>query len=167
MTENLPHYIWVNRFTSLTGASLSRKTASWLSISSPNSVFRRSPEFPTTAQVRNCRGWNGGFAGNNTSRFSSHRVLLVHFFAPLQEETVLSHSLTNNRQTNYTSIDTNKKLTSKVLRSIQLCYPLWSIIHPTTRASIKILSGQHRSHIPVLQCLNRSALLNIHPESTS
>lgn len=73
ISQNFDHW---ERFTWLTGASLSRKTASWLSISSPNSVFRRSPEFPTTAQVRNCRGWKGGFAGNNTSRCSSQRVLL-------------------------------------------------------------------------------------------
>ncbi|URE14045.1 hypothetical protein MUK42_04398 [Musa troglodytarum] len=48
----------------LTGASLSRNTASCSSISPPNSVFKRSPEFPTTAHVLNWRGWKGGFAGD-------------------------------------------------------------------------------------------------------
>lgn len=60
-------------YTSLTGASLSRITASWLSISFPNSVFKRSPEFPTTAHVLNWRGRKGGFPGNNKLRCSSQR----------------------------------------------------------------------------------------------
>jgi hypothetical protein len=62
--------------TLLTGASLSRNTASCASISRPNSVFKRSPELPTTAHVANWRGWKGGLAGSKILRSSSHRVRL-------------------------------------------------------------------------------------------
>jgi hypothetical protein len=65
-----------NMFTLLTGASLSRNTASCASISCPNSVFKRSPELPTTAHVANWRGWKGGLAGSKMLRSSSQRVWL-------------------------------------------------------------------------------------------
>ena len=71
--------------TSLTGASLSRMTASCASISGPNSVSSKSPEFPTTAHVANCRGLKGGLAGKTSRSSSSHRLLLWHFSQPLEE----------------------------------------------------------------------------------
>lgn len=72
-------------YTSLTGASLSRMTASCASISGPNSVSSKSPEFPTTAHVANCRGLKGGLAGKTSRSSSSHRLLLWHFSQPLEE----------------------------------------------------------------------------------
>jgi len=70
--------------TSLTGASLSRKTASWASISDPKLAWSRSPEFPTTAQVANCRGLKGGLDGNTSCNSSSHKLLLSHLSRALQ-----------------------------------------------------------------------------------
>lgn len=59
------------------GAPFSLITTSKPSISSPNLVFKRSPEFPTTAQRPYCFGTYGGVSGSTRESFSMHNVLFT------------------------------------------------------------------------------------------
>ena len=85
----------ISRSRTWIGAPFSLITTSKPSISFPNLVFKRSPEFPTTAQRPYCFGTYGGVSGSTKESFSMHKVLLAQLLLQMEKKVTVSLAMRN------------------------------------------------------------------------